>query len=172
MGLKLSLIASVARDGAIGRGNQLLWHEKEDQRHFRATTQGHPVVMGRKTWESLPAKFRPLPGRRNVVVSRNPAYAAPGAEVVPSLSAALVLLAGTPQVFLIGGEQLFAEALPRADELVLTEIDAHFDGADVFFPDWERAAFDEVQRRGGVTTDGVAYSIVTYRRRVLAGRAI
>lgn len=143
----------------------MLWHEKEDLRHLRATTLGHPVVMGRKTWESLPAKFRPLPGRRNVVVSRNAAYDAPDAEVVTSLQAARALLADAPQVFVIGGAELYAEALPNADELVLTEIDARFEGADAFFPPWDPAAFDEVQRQHGVAADGVAYSIATYRRR-------
>lgn len=163
--MKLSLIASVGRDHAVGRGNQLLWREPQDQRHFRATTLGHPVVMGRKTWESLPAKFRPLPGRRNVVVSRNADYDAPGAEVVPSLAAALALLDAVPQVFVIGGAQLYAEALPRADELVLTEIDAHFGDADAFFPDWPRAAFEEASRQPGTSADGVPFAIVHYRRR-------
>lgn len=163
--MKLSLIASVGRDNAIGRGNGLLWREKADMAHLRATTMGHPVVMGRKTWESLPVKFRPLPGRRNVVVTRNAAFDAPGAEVVPSPDAAMSLLAALPQVFVIGGAQLYAETLPWADELVLTEIDARFADADAFFPAWDRLAFDEVQRRSGISADGVAYAIVTYRRR-------
>ncbi len=162
--MKLALIASVARNGAIGSGNQLLWREGQDQRHFSATTQGHPVIMGRKTWQSLPAKFRPLPGRRNIVVTRQASFDAPGAEVVGSFDAALALVADAMQAFVIGGAELYASALPLADELVLTEIDASFD-ADTFFPAWPREQFDEVQRREGHSAAGVAYAIVTYRRR-------
>ena len=92
--MMVSLIASVARNGAIGRDNGLLWQERADQQHFRATTMGCPVVMGRRTWESVPMKFRPLPGRRNVVVTRNVAFVAPGAETVRTLDSALALLAG------------------------------------------------------------------------------
>ncbi len=158
--MKLALIASVAKNRAIGRGNQLLWHEAEDRRHLRATTMGHPVVMGRKTWQSLPEKFRPLPGRRNLVVTRQASFDAPGAEVVGSLGAALALLADAERVFVIGGAELYTLALPHADELVLTEIDTAFDDADAYFPDWPRDRFDEVQRR-----DAAGYAIVTYRRR-------
>jgi dihydrofolate reductase len=162
--MTLSLIAAVPRNRAIGRDNRLLWQEGADQRHFRATTMGCPVVMGRRTWESLPERFRPLPGRRNVVVSHDAAYAAPGADLAGSLDAALALLKDAPKVFVMGGAQLYALALPRADELVLTEIDADLDG-DVFFPDWDRSEFEEVDRRSARTEDGVAYHFVTYRRR-------
>lgn len=161
--MKLSLIAAVPRNRAIGRDNQLLWQEGADQRHFRATTMGCPVVMGRKTWESLPERFRPLPGRRNVVVSRDAAYAAPGADVAGSLDAALSRLQDAPKVFVMGGAQLYALALPRADEMVLTEIDTDLDG-DVFFPAWDRSQWAEVQRQGASTEQGVNYAFVTYRR--------
>jgi dihydrofolate reductase len=161
--MKLSLIAAVPRNRAIGRDNQLLWQEAADQRHFRATTMGCPVVMGRKTWESLPARFRPLPGRRNVVVSRDASYPATGAEVVTSLDAALAALQGEPKVFVMGGAQLYALALPRADELVLTEIDADLDG-DVFFPAFDRSQWTEVERKNARTDQGVHYAFVTYRR--------
>lgn len=154
----LSLIAAVARNGAIGRNNALLWHEPEDQRHFRRVTMGGPVIMGRKTWDSLPARFRPLPGRRNVVVTRNERWHADGAEAVRSLAAALALLAGSPKVFVIGGAELYALALPHAAELVLTEIDADLDG-DTFFPPWDRQRFAEASRE---TRPG--YSFVTYYR--------
>lgn len=160
----LSLIAAVPRNRAIGRDNQLLWHESADQRHFRATTMGCPVIMGRRTWESLPAKFRPLPGRRNLVVSRDDGYDAPGAEVVTSLDAALAALTDAPKVFVMGGAQLYALALPRADEMVLTEIDADLDG-DVFFPDWDRSQWDEVARQTARTEAGQRYDFVTWRRR-------
>jgi dihydrofolate reductase len=171
----LALIAAVARNGAIGRDGGLLWQEPADQRHFRATTLGCPVIMGRKTWDSLPARFRPLPGRRNLVVSRNPALQCPGAEVVASLPAALALLADAgsgadtdagadaPKVFVIGGGELYAQALPLADELVLTEIDADLPG-DTFFPTWDRSAFVEVSSVPGETADGTRYRFLTCRR--------
>ena len=164
---RLVLIAAVARNGAIGRDNQLLFHEAADQRHFRDTTMGCPVIMGRKTWESLPTRFRPLPGRRNLVLSRDAKFQADGAEVVASLDKALALVdaaADAPRVFVIGGAQLYALALPRADELVLTEIDADLPG-DVFFPLWDRSQFVEISRHRSVSAQGVPYHFVTYGRR-------
>jgi dihydrofolate reductase len=122
--VRLSLVAAVARDGVIGRENAIPWHLPEDARRFRTLTMGHPVVMGRRTWDSLPERFRPLPGRRNVVVTRNAAWQAEGAERAGSLDDAVRLLASEAQVFVIGGAELYADALPRADELVVTEIDA------------------------------------------------
>ena len=163
---QLCLIAAVARNGVIGRDNGLVWHDPLDAKHFRTTTMGCPVIMGRKTWDSLPAKFRPLPGRRNLVVTRQPHWvesdAARGAEVVFSLEAALasVVQTGAPQrVFVMGGGELYAQALPHADVLELTEIDADLDG-DVRFPEWSRDAFEEVAR-----TAHPGFSFVTYRRR-------
>lgn len=163
--MKLALIAAVARDGAIGRANALLWTEPQDQRHFRATTMGCPVVMGRRTWESLPARFRPLPGRRNVVVTRNPAYDAPGAELAASLDEALARLRGAATVFVMGGGELYASALPRADELVLTEIDAAFPDADAFFPAIDPAVWQAVERSEHVGADGTRFAFVTYHRK-------
>jgi dihydrofolate reductase len=162
--VKISLVAAVAREGVIGRDNAIPWQLPEDARRFRALTMGHPVVMGRRTWDSLPERFRPLPGRRNVVVTRNAAWRAEGAERAESLEDALRLLAGAPQVFVIGGAELYAEALPRADELVVTEIDAEVEG-DVYFPTWDRAAFREESREEHVSDDGVAFAFVTYARR-------
>jgi dihydrofolate reductase len=159
----LSLIAAVARNGAIGRNNQLLWHEPEDQRHFRRVTMGSPVLMGRKTWDSLPERFRPLPGRRNLVLSRDPGWQAEGAEPVNSLDAALHAAIGATKVSVIGGAQVYALALPRADELVLTEVDADLDG-DIFFPTWERSRFAETSRERHTSVSGVPYSFVTYTR--------
>jgi dihydrofolate reductase len=162
--MTLSLVASVARNGAIGRGNELVWDEPLDKQHFKRTTMGCPVVMGRKTWDSLPARFRPLPGRRNIVVTRQRGWRADGAEAASSLDSALALAAGAPRVCLIGGAQLFEQALPLADELVLTEIDADFEG-DVFFPPWDRNAFYEVQRESHTSASGTAFAFVTYRRK-------
>jgi dihydrofolate reductase len=120
--------------------------------------------MGRRTWDSLPDRFRPLPGRRNVVVTRNAAWSADGAERAASLEEALRRLDDEPQVFVVGGGALYAEALPKADELLLTEIDADFEG-DAWFPRWDRSAFEETSRERHVTETGVAFSFVTYVRR-------
>ena len=155
---RLALIAAVARNGAIGKGNALLWHEPEDLKHFRRVTMGCPVIMGRKTWDSLPARFRPLPGRRNIVISRDTAWQAKGAEAATSIDAALALLAGTGRAFAIGGAEIYALALPHADELVLTEIDADLDG-DTFFPAWDRTIFTCLARE---PREG--YSFVTYKK--------
>lgn len=160
----LSLIAAVARNGAIGRDNDLLWSDPADQRHFRQTTMGWPVVMGRRTWESLPARFRPLPGRRNVVVTHNAGFVAAGAETATSLDAALVQLHDSAHVFVIGGGALYGLALPRADTLVITEIDADLEG-DTFFPAIDRLHFQEVERRPQESADGTRFAFVTYRRR-------
>ena len=160
----LALIAALDRQRAIGRGGELLWHERADQQHFRALTMGSPVIMGRKTWDSLPAKFRPLPGRRNLVVTRNAAWHAPGADAAPSLPAALALVADVDKVFVIGGGELYASALPQADELVLTEIDTVFDDADAFFPAIDPARFTAARREEHRAADGTRFAFVTYRR--------
>ena len=157
----LSVIAAVARNGAIGRDNALLWHIREDLQFFKRTTLGCPVVMGRKTYESI---GRPLPGRRNVVITRNPTWRADSVEVAASLNAALDLLHDAPKVFVIGGAEIYAHALPVADELILTEIDQDYDG-DCFFPDWDRSAFQAVSREPQLSAEGLAYSWVEYRRR-------
>lgn len=161
---EIALIAAVARNGAIGRGNALLFREPADQRHFRETTLGCPVIMGRRTWDSLPPRFRPLPGRRNIVVSRNRALQLPGAEIAVSLDDALALVADAARVFVIGGAQLYAQALPLAQTLVLTEIDADLDG-DVHFPAWDRSRYDAAAGPVAVGTTGLPYRFVTYRRR-------
>lgn len=162
----VALIAAVASNGVIGRDNAMLWHLPEDMKFFRRITLGTPVIMGRKTWDSLPAAFRPLPRRRNIVVTRNPGWQAPGAEVAHSIEAALALATGEPRVSVIGGAQLYAAALPLADELVLTEIDRAFEG-DASFPPWPREAFDEISRethRAEAPND-FDYAFVTYRRK-------
>jgi len=160
----LALIAALDRQRAIGRGGELLWREREDLAHLRRTTMGWPVIMGRKTWDSLPARFRPLPGRRNIVVTRNAAWHSEGAERAASLDAALALAADAPKAFVIGGGELYALALPRADELLLTEVDAEFDGADTFFPAFDRTRFVETARDARVAADGTRYAFVHYQR--------
>ena len=161
----LALIAAVARNGVIGRGDALPWQLPEDQRHFRRVTMGAPVIMGRKTWDSLPARFRPLPGRRNIVVTRNPAWRAAGAEQAPSLDAALALAADAARAFVIGGGELYRAALAQAAELVLTEIERDFDG-DARFPDFDRSVFRERSREPhhAAPPNDFDYAFVTYRR--------
>ncbi len=159
----ISLVAAVARDGVIGSAGGIPWRIPEDARRFRAVTIGHPVVMGRRTWDSLPTRFRPLPGRRNVVVTRNQSWAATGADRAGSLADALDLLTGAPRVFVIGGGELYAEALPLADELLLTEIDVEVAG-DTFFPRFDRDVFAETSRESHVTEDGTPFAFVTYAR--------
>ena len=161
--MKVSLVAAVAHGGVIGRDNELPWQIPEDARRFRALTWGHPVVMGRRTWDSLPGRFRPLPGRRNVVVTRNASWRARGAERAGSLAEALRLLAGADEVFVIGGGELYADALPLADELHLTEIDLEVEG-DTFFPVLDRAVFREASRERHVADDGTAFAFVRYVR--------
>lgn len=133
----LSIIAAVARNGVIGDRNRLIWHISEDLRHFKTLTSGHPVIMGRKTFESL---GRPLPNRRNVVVSRQ-SLEIPGCEVVHSLGEALSLFPDpAEELFVIGGAQLYAEALPVADRLYLTRVEHDYEG-DTRFPDWDPDAW-------------------------------
>ena len=162
---QLILIACVARNGVIGRDNQLLWRLPEDLAYFRRQTQGSPVIMGRKTWDSLPPRFRPLPGRRNIVLSRQAGFAAEGAEVVADLPAALAGVADAPKVFVIGGAQIYAAAMARADQLMLTEVERDFEG-DTHFPAWDRAAFAEASRErhhAGAPND-FDFAFVTYQR--------
>lgn len=161
----VALIAAVARHGVIGRGNTLPWHLPEDLKHFRETTQGHVVLMGRRTWESLPPRFRPLPGRRNLVLTQQPGWQAEGAEPVPSIEAALARLQGHARVFVIGGAAVYTAALPLADELWLTEIDAGFEG-DVHFPAFDRTLFAETsrQRQQAAPPNDFSFDFVTYRR--------
>jgi dihydrofolate reductase len=160
----LTLIVARARNGVIGRGNQLPWRLPEDLAHFKRTTMGRPIVMGRKTWESI---GRPLPGRRSVVVSRDPGYAAPGAEVVSSVAAALALTAAEPEVFVIGGAQIYAAALPLATRILLTQIDADFEG-DAHFAAPDPAVWQEVAREhhGPAGERPWGFDIVTYERRL------
>ncbi len=160
--MKLALVAAVARNGVIGRGGALPWHLPEDLARFRDLTVGRAVVMGRKTWESLPERFRPLPGRRNVVVTRSPEWQAEGSEPAASLEEALELLAAEKQVFVIGGAELFAAALPFADELLLTELELDVEG-DAFFPAVGEE-FAEVARERHVAADGTRFAFVRYAR--------
>jgi len=158
----VALIAAVAANGVIGAGNRLPWRLADDLKRFRALTLGHAVIMGRRTWESLP---RALPERQNIVVTRRRDYVAPGAEVVGSLDDALALVRMPEPAFCIGGGELYRTALPRATCLYLTEIDHDFDG-DAAFPAWRRADWRETARepRRAEGPNGFGYAYVTYER--------
>jgi len=155
---KIYLVAAVASNGVIGRNGQLPWHLPEDLKHFKRLTLGHPVIMGRRTWESLPSA---LPGRDNIVVTSQPGYDAPGAAVASSLESALALCAGEPVAFVIGGSRLFEESLPMAAGLVMTEIHRDYEG-DTWFPRYERSRWRESQREHHVTVDGMKFDFVLY----------
>src|SRR5690606_32118507 len=144
----------------IGRDNTLPWRLPSDLAHFKRTTLGHPIIMGRNTWESL---GRPLPGRPNLVITRNPSYEAPGAATCPSLETALHAYPAADTLCIIGGEELFRHALEVADEIVATEIHAQIDG-DTFFPELDHAKWEEVQRLPQPEENGLAFDFVTYRR--------
>ena len=159
---KITLIAARARNGVIGRNNQMPWKILGEQAYFKRMTMGNPIVMGRKTWESI---GRPLPGRRNIVVTRDHGYAATGAEVARSLDEAISLAGDAEQVFIIGGAQMYAEAMPRASRVLLTEIDADFDG-DTVIPPLDPAQWHETSRQDHPPSSDRAfgYSFVVYER--------
>lgn len=139
----LTIIAAVAHGGAIGIGGDMPFHISADLRRFKAFTMGHPLIMGRKTFESFPAG--PLPGRRNIVITRNPDYKADGIEKALSLSDAIAMVSGCEKAFIIGGGQIYAQAMEMADELDLTEIDSDVVGADTFFPAFDSGQWQEIE---------------------------
>ena len=157
---RIFLIAAVARNGVIGAHGKLPWHLPEDLQHFKKLTLDHPVVMGRRTWASL---GKPLPGRENIVITRQPGFAAPGASIAASLEAAIALCAGEGLAFVIGGAEIYAAALPLADGLVLTEIDGDYEG-DTRFPDWDRKAWRVSQKETHTAANGVRFDFVLYER--------
>ena len=156
----ITLVVAYAANRTIGRDNAMPWHLPADFAHFKRTTMGHPIVMGRKTWESL---GRPLPGRLNVVISRTPDYQAPGAVVAPSLPAALAACGDVPRICVIGGAQIYAQALPLANEIIATEVKAEVDG-DAFFPELPSGQWHEQERLPQPEENGYAYDFVTYVR--------
>ena len=158
--MKLGLIYARARNGVIGKDNQMPWHLPEDLAHLKQTTLGTPVIMGRKTWDSLPPRFRPLPGRRNIVITRQADWGAAGALRAATLDEAIALCGDVPQAWVTGGSEIYRIALPRARTAVVTEIDMDFEG-DAFAPrlgdNWH-----EVARERHVSRSGLPYSFVTY----------
>jgi dihydrofolate reductase len=155
----IACVVAHARNRVIGRDGDLPWHLPTDMRRFRELTSGGTVVMGRKTYESLPDRFRPLPNRRNLVLSRDPSYTAPGAEVFPDLASALA--AAGDDAFVIGGGATYAEALALADRVYATEIDADVEG-DTLFP--ELAGWRAVEASEAAEENGHAFRFVTYER--------
>jgi dihydrofolate reductase len=159
---EIAIIVAVAANGVIGKDNALPWRVPADLKRFRQLTTGHTIVMGRRTWQSL---ARALPDRQNIVVTRNPAFAAAGAEVAPSLDAAIALARLPSPVFVIGGASLITEALASASTFHLTEIHADYPG-DVHLPAWDRTQWRETARDDHAAADGMpAYSFVTLVRR-------
>ncbi|MFC4347567.1 type 3 dihydrofolate reductase [Kordiimonas lipolytica] len=160
--MTLSVIVAMAEDRAIGRDNDMPWHLPADLKYFKATTMGKPIVMGRKTYESI---GRPLPGRRNIVVTRNAAWSADGVEVVPSLQAAKEAVADAGEAMIIGGAQIYGQCLDVADRLYITEIDITVPDADAWFPAFNKDDWREVSREEHPAEDGKpAYAFVVYER--------
>ena len=158
--MKLGMVFARARNGVIGKGGVMPWRLPEDMAHFKKVTMGAHVIMGRKTWDSIPPKFRPLPGRTNIVVTRQADWHAEGATRAASLSEALEMCAGQPQVWVIGGAQIYAQTMQLVDTAEVTEIEADFDG-DAFAPEFG-AGWREVARERHLSATGLHYSFVTY----------
>ncbi len=168
---RITLIAAIAQNRALGKNNQLLWHLPNDLQFFKRTTLNHPIIMGRKTYDSI---GRALPKRLNIVVSRQADLTIAGCTVVPTLEKAIQLASEpahqpentTPEVFIIGGAQMYAAALPLASRLVLTEVKRDFE-ADVFFPEWDKAEWLEISRETNQdAVTGLDYDFVDYQLKV------
>ena len=157
---RIYLVAAVATNGIIGANGRLPWHFPEELRHFKEVTLGHPIIMGRRTWESLKG---PLPGRKNIVVTRTPGYQAAGASVAASLAEALAQCGAVPKAMVIGGSRLFEESLPIAAGLELTEIHRDYPG-DTWFPDYDRSKWQEKKREARTAGDGTRFDYVLYER--------
>lgn len=158
--MKLHLIYARARNGTIGKDNQMPWHLPEDLAHFKRITLGQPVIMGRKTWDSLPARFRPLPGRLNMVVTRQTDWQAEGACRAASIEDAMGLCGTAPNAWIMGGAEIYRLAEPLASSAVVTEIDRDFDG-DAFAP-FLGEGWRETQREAHTAASGLRFAFVTY----------
>lgn len=167
MNRSISMIAAVAQNGVIGRNNDLPWHLPDDMRYFMQTTKGHCVIMGRKNYESIPEKFRPLPNRQNIVISRQDNFLAPGCTVAHSLPDALAKADTSlpSEIFLIGGSHIYSEGLPMASKLYLTEIHATPIG-DVYFPDFNKSDWHKTMLQHHPKDDrhAFAFDFVLYER--------
>jgi len=141
--MRIALIAAMAKNNVIGKDNDMPWHLPDDLKFFKSKTVGRPVIMGRKTFESIGS--RPLPNRPNLVISRNPAFVGEGVTVFTSVDEALATLTDVEEVIIMGGGQLYAQMLPHADRLYVTLIDAEIDG-DTFFPNWQALAWNTLEK--------------------------
>lgn len=157
---QLSLIVAMARNRVIGIDNTLPWHLPEDLKHFKALTMGHPIIMGRKTFESI---GRPLPGRTTLIITRDPAYRMEGCLTAHSIQEAIALCQGEEEIFCVGGAELYRQVMPLADRLYITEIQAEYEG-DASFPEIDAAVWREMARESHVSQTGLGYDFVTYRR--------
>ncbi len=160
MPASLTLIVAYSTNRAIGRDNALPWKLPGDLAHFKRSTLGHPIIMGRKTWDSL---GRPLPGRSNIVISRNPDFSAAGAILAPTLEAAVAACGDIDEAFVIGGAQIYAQALPLASRVLATEVHADVEG-DAFFPLLPSFQWKETAREPQPAENGYDYDFVTYER--------
>lgn len=161
---EIIIIAAVGKNRVIGKDNQLLWNIPEDMAHFKSLTAGNTVIMGRKTWESLPPRFRPLPGRRNIVITRQSDFAAPGAETANSLEAAITLAKSEKAVFIIGGGEIYAQAMSLADRLEITEVALDPEG-DSWFPEIVAVDWLETAKKIPSSASGTGFCFVSYRRK-------
>ena len=160
--MKISIVVAMAANRVIGRDNQLPWHLPADLKHFKQTTMGKPILMGRKTWESI---GRPLPGRTNIVITRDENYDAPGCVVVHSIEAALQAAAKQDEVMIIGGAEFYRQVLPRTDRIYLTRINEDFEG-DTLFPELDSSEWQEAERVDCDADDNNphSYSFITLDR--------
>ena len=165
--MKISMIAAMGQNRVIGKDNDIPWHLPDDFQFFKKTTEGHHVLMGRKNFESLPPRFKPLPNRPNVIITRNPEYHADGAVVVNSLEEALdeANSNGEQEAFIIGGGEIYKLGLAYADTIYLTEINGEFDG-DTIFPEFDKSIWKETDRKHHSTDDRHQFSFdfVTYQK--------
>ena len=156
------MIFARAANGVIGRDNTIPWRLPEDMARLKRLTLGWPVIMGRKTWDSLPVKFRPLPGRANIVITRQPDWKDTGATTAASLADALALCASSAEVWILGGAQIYAQAMPLAHRIEVTEIAENIEGdafAPPLGPEWRQAA-----REDHVAANGMKFSFITYQK--------
>lgn len=161
--MRVSAVVAASENGVIGRDGGLPWYISSDLKLFKEITLGKPIIMGRKTWEGLPR--RPLPGRRNIVITRQKGYSAEGAEVAASVDAALDMCAAEPEVFIIGGGQIYAQAMPRTDRIYLTRVHMRVEG-DTYLPDLPKDTWREVERRSFEQgeRDDAAFTLVVLDR--------
>ena len=160
--MNINMIFAQSANGVIGNNNALPWHLPEDLAHFKKLTLGSPVIMGRKTWNSLPAKFRPLPGRTNVVITRQANWHAEGAQRACSLVDALAICQAASDVWIIGGAQIYAQAEPLAHRIEVTHIDKTYEG-DAFAPTLSNQ-WQQSQKQDYVSSTGLNFSFITYTR--------